>query len=128
MSIIELLFVRTNVLYMYFKNDYLDYLQIRTRPTATRTTMTRLTHAIIIRVPPRALKIDDKKLKVDFELVRKQQEDLCDTLREAGLDVIELAPEENAVVQSLFADDAAIVINGTALIGRLCFHFLCSLF
>jgi dimethylargininase len=51
-------------------------------------------------------------------LARKQQEDLNDTLREAGVDIIELSPEEESPVFCLFADEAAIVINGTALITR----------
>lgn len=45
--------------------------------------MTRYTHAIICRVP-NAIKSEDKKAKFDLALVRKQQEDLCETLREVS--------------------------------------------
>jgi N-dimethylarginine dimethylaminohydrolase len=37
---------------------------------------------------------------------------------QAGLEVIELQPEENTVPVNLFADDALIMINGTALITK----------
>lgn len=78
----------------------------------------RYTHAIIVRIP-NAIKVEDKnKTTVDLALARKQLEDLSELLREAGVDVIELAPEENATLQSLYADDVAVVINGTALITR----------
>uniref|UniRef100_A0A0N5CTC0 Dimethylargininase n=1 Tax=Thelazia callipaeda TaxID=103827 RepID=A0A0N5CTC0_THECL len=37
---------------------------------------------------------------------------------QAGVDIIELSPEEGCLQQSLFTGDAAICINGTALITR----------
>lgn len=37
---------------------------------------------------------------------------------QAGTDIIELAPEESCLKQSLFVGDSAIIINGTALITR----------
>ncbi|KAH7706115.1 NG,NG-dimethylarginine dimethylaminohydrolase 1 [Aphelenchoides avenae] len=79
----------------------------------------RYTHAILARIP-QSVKFEDKKTasKVDLAVARKQQEDLSDTLKEAGINVIELPPEESCPPTSLFTDDAAIVINGTALITR----------
>uniref|UniRef100_A0AC35EYF7 Dimethylargininase n=1 Tax=Panagrolaimus sp. PS1159 TaxID=55785 RepID=A0AC35EYF7_9BILA len=80
----------------------------------------RYTHAIVVRIPSK-IKFDDKKLAKSIDLVaaRKEQEDLNETLREAGVDIIELAPDENSPEPfSLFPDDAAIVINGTALLTR----------
>uniref|UniRef100_A0AC34QNA0 Dimethylargininase n=1 Tax=Panagrolaimus sp. JU765 TaxID=591449 RepID=A0AC34QNA0_9BILA len=80
----------------------------------------RYTHAIVVRIPAK-VKFDDKKLgkTVDLIAARKEQEDLNETLREAGLEIIELAPDENTPeVFSLYPDDAAVVINGTALITR----------
>ncbi|VDK75414.1 unnamed protein product [Anisakis simplex] len=77
----------------------------------------RYTHAIIVRIP-NAVNVDDKKANIDFKLANKQLDDLSETLREAGVDVIELSSEDNCTQQSLFIDDAAVVINGTALITR----------
>jgi len=62
-----------------------------------------------------------KKLgkSVDLVAARKEQEDLNETLREAGVEIIELAPDENTPdVFSLFPDDAVVTANGTALITR----------
>ncbi len=55
---------------------------------------------------------------IDLSKARREQETLCDALREAGVDVIELAPEDSAPASSIFAEDVAIVCNGTALITR----------
>ncbi|KHN74693.1 N(G),N(G)-dimethylarginine dimethylaminohydrolase 1 [Toxocara canis] len=77
----------------------------------------RYTHAVVVRIP-NSVKLDEKKGNVDFALAHKQLDDLSETLREAGVDVIELSPQENCSQQSLYVDDAAIVINGTALITR----------
>uniref|UniRef100_A0A7E4USC4 Dimethylargininase n=1 Tax=Panagrellus redivivus TaxID=6233 RepID=A0A7E4USC4_PANRE len=80
----------------------------------------RFTHAIVVRIPSK-VKFDDKKLakSVDLVAARKEQEDLNETLREAGVDIIELPPDDtNPDVASLFPDDAAIIINGTALLTR----------
>lgn len=79
----------------------------------------KYTHAITVRIPT-SLKFEDKKQKgkIDLALAARQHQDLSDTLREAGIEVIELPPEEDSPVQSLYADDIAIVINGTALLTR----------
>ncbi|KAL3096967.1 hypothetical protein niasHS_002683 [Heterodera schachtii] len=70
---------------------------------------------------PSSLKFDDKKAKskIDFPLALRQHQDLTETLTEAGIEVIELAnAETEPTIPSLFADDLAIVINGTALLTR----------
>ncbi|CAK5090909.1 unnamed protein product [Meloidogyne enterolobii] len=79
----------------------------------------KYTHAIMLRFPT-SLKFEDKKMKnkIDLALAAKQHQDLSDTLRESGVEVIELPPEEDCPVQNLFADDIAILINGTALLTR----------
>uniref|UniRef100_A0A0N4Z9T6 Dimethylargininase n=1 Tax=Parastrongyloides trichosuri TaxID=131310 RepID=A0A0N4Z9T6_PARTI len=79
----------------------------------------KFTHAIMIRLPEK-VKYDDKKIgsKVDLMLAKKQLEALTEILKEAGINVIELAPEKKAHCITLFPDDAAIVIHGTALITR----------
>lgn len=76
----------------------------------------RFTHAIVVRIPE-YVKLE-KKTKVDLALARRQLQELSGALREAGVDIIELSPEEDCVQQSLFTGDAAICINGTALITR----------
>ncbi|KAI1722977.1 N(G),N(G)-dimethylarginine dimethylaminohydrolase 1 [Ditylenchus destructor] len=79
----------------------------------------KFTHAVVVKIP-RTVKFEDKKTasKIDFELARKQQEDLNDTLREAHIELVEIFPEENCAVNSLFVDDSVVFINGTALITR----------
>jgi len=82
--------------------------------------MSRYTHAVVCRIPFNVQMDAPTSQHAHVELVRarKEQEEFCDTLREAGVDVIELAPEENAPASSLFVEDGAIVCNGTALITR----------
>ncbi|VDK84837.1 unnamed protein product, partial [Litomosoides sigmodontis] len=75
----------------------------------------RYTHAIVVHIPSRVKK---EKRRVDLALAGKQLKELCETLREAGVDIIELSSEKRCVQQSLFPGDAAICINGTALITR----------
>jgi len=52
--------------------------------------------------------------KVNIERARKEHEDLVETLRRIGLDVIEL-PSDEKLPDGLFVDDVAVVIHGTAL-------------
>ncbi|CAD5229797.1 unnamed protein product [Bursaphelenchus okinawaensis] len=79
----------------------------------------RYTHAIVTRIPQQ-LKFESKKAasKVDLEKARKQFDDLNETLREAGIEVLELEPEENTHLHNLYLDDTAVIINGTALLCR----------
>lgn len=81
--------------------------------------MARYTHAVICRIPHN-LQLDSQTVQagIDLSQARREQEALCEALREAGVDVIELAPEDSAPVSSLFVEDMAIVCNGTALITR----------
>ncbi|KAI3418890.1 hypothetical protein GPALN_007988 [Globodera pallida] len=70
---------------------------------------------------PPSLKFEEKKAKskVDFQLATRQYQELTETLTEAGIEVIELTPTDNEPpVQSLFADDLAVAVNGTALLTR----------
>uniref|UniRef100_A0A1I8F1C8 Dimethylargininase n=1 Tax=Wuchereria bancrofti TaxID=6293 RepID=A0A1I8F1C8_WUCBA len=60
----------------------------------------------------------ERRMRIDLGLAAKQLEELCETLREAGVDIIELSSEKHCIQQSLFTGDAAICINGTALITR----------
>jgi hypothetical protein len=50
----------------------------------------RFTHAVVVRLP-QSVKFDSKKQanKVDLTAARKQQEDLNDTLREVGFNLLE---------------------------------------
>uniref|UniRef100_A0AC35UA70 Dimethylargininase n=1 Tax=Rhabditophanes sp. KR3021 TaxID=114890 RepID=A0AC35UA70_9BILA len=79
----------------------------------------KFSHAIMIRLPDK-VKFENKKVASHFDLplAKKQLEDLTQSLKEAGIDVIELAPEHKSRVEGLFPDDAAVVIHGTALITR----------
>ncbi|KRZ66897.1 N(G),N(G)-dimethylarginine dimethylaminohydrolase 1, partial [Trichinella papuae] len=76
--------------------------------------MPRYTHAILTRLPNR-LELNGKTLHVDLTVAKRQQEELTEKLRDAGVNVIELAPEDVDELSSLFVDDYAIVCNGTAL-------------
>ncbi|XP_023237902.1 N(G),N(G)-dimethylarginine dimethylaminohydrolase 1 [Centruroides vittatus] len=73
----------------------------------------RYTHAIVCRIP-NSLKTED----FDLEEAKRQHEEYCHTLRNLGVDVIELPPDEN-LPNCVFVEDTAIVCNGTALICRL---------
>ncbi|KAK0400717.1 hypothetical protein QR680_015415 [Steinernema hermaphroditum] len=81
----------------------------------------RFTDAIVIRIPP-SVDYGDRKVKgkdkPDLVLARQQQEEFNEILRESGINVTELAPEEVGNVYSLCIDDAAVVINGTALLTK----------
>lgn len=74
------------------------------------------THAIVARIPDK-LKTD-KKVKLNIEAMRKQQEDLAETLRESGVKIIDIDTPEGSSVQALMIDNGAICIEGTALIAQ----------
>lgn len=78
----------------------------------------RYTHAIVCRIANR-FKTHASELNGEVNLIeaRKQHELLSKTLREIGVDVIELPPDES-YPDSVFVEDTAIVCNGTALICR----------
>ncbi|CAH0545714.1 unnamed protein product [Brassicogethes aeneus] len=73
----------------------------------------RYTHAVVCRLPA-SLKT---KTKIDMDEAKKQHENYVRLLRELGLDVIELPPDEN-LPECVFVEDTAVVCNGTALITR----------
>ncbi|CAL4069217.1 unnamed protein product, partial [Meganyctiphanes norvegica] len=78
----------------------------------------RFTHAIVCRVPKSyAESAINLKDTVDIDKVRKQHEEYVQTLREVGLDVIELPPDEKHP-DCVFVEDIAVVCNGTALVTK----------
>lgn len=73
----------------------------------------RYTHAVVSRIPVSLRTRGD----IDLENAKKQHENFVRLLRELGLDVIELPPDE-ALPDCVFVEDTAVVCNGTALITR----------
>lgn len=73
----------------------------------------RYTHAIVCRLP-QSLK---SCKEINLDEAKKQHECYVRLLRELGLDVIELPPDE-ALPECVFVEDTAVVCNGTALITR----------
>lgn len=53
----------------------------------------------------------------DVQLAKQQHEQYCTLLREIGLDVIELPPDD-ALPEGVFVESSAVICNGVALIGR----------
>lgn len=74
----------------------------------------KFTHAIVCRIPQSYR----TKCDVDLAEAKKQHETFVKLLRELGLDVIELPPDE-ILPQCVFVEDTALVRNGNALITRL---------
>lgn len=52
-----------------------------------------------------------------MQLAKQQHEQYCALLREIGLDVIELPPDD-ALPEGVFVESSAVICNGVALIGR----------
>ena len=52
-----------------------------------------------------------------MEKAKKQHEAYCALLREIGLDVIELPPDES-LPDGVFVENTAVICNGVALIGK----------
>ena len=59
-----------------------------------------------------------KKGTIDLEKARFEHENLVESLRKIGLDVLEL-PSDDRHPDGLFVDDTAVVINGIALVCSL---------
>ncbi|KAK4309802.1 hypothetical protein Pmani_018563 [Petrolisthes manimaculis] len=78
----------------------------------------RYTHAIVCRIPE-SYKTNAVGISapVDLAMARKQHETYVATLREIGLDVIELPADENHP-DCVFVEDVAVVCNGSALLTR----------
>jgi len=74
----------------------------------------KYTHAVVSRIPSSF----KEKGCADLEEARKQHEAYVRLLRELGIDVIELPPDE-ALPESVFTEDTAVVCNGSALITRM---------
>lgn len=73
----------------------------------------KFTHAVVCRVPNSLRGQGD----IHFEEARKQHESYVRLLRNIGIDVIELPPDE-ALPECVFVEDTAVVCNGTALITK----------
>lgn len=69
------------------------------------------THAVVSRVSSNFCE------KERIEEAKLQHEAFVRLLRELGLDVIELPPDETTPL-AVFVEDTAVVVNGTALITR----------
>ncbi|KAL1502289.1 hypothetical protein ABEB36_007455 [Hypothenemus hampei] len=74
----------------------------------------RYTHAVVSRIP-NSVKTKDED--IDLNAAKKEHENYVRLLRELGLDVIELPPDE-ALPDCVFVEDCAVVCNGAALITR----------
>lgn len=53
----------------------------------------------------------------NLELAKEQHKQYCSLLREIGLDVIELPPDDE-LPESVFVETSAVICNGVALIGK----------
>ncbi|XP_044732595.1 N(G),N(G)-dimethylarginine dimethylaminohydrolase 1 [Chrysoperla carnea] len=73
----------------------------------------KYTHAVVCRIP---LSLRTRA-EIELEEAKKQHEAYVRILRELGLDVIELPPDET-LPECVFVEDAAVVCNGIALITR----------
>lgn len=66
------------------------------------------------------LRISDsikKKGEFDYAKAKQQHQNFCSLLRDIGLDVIELPPDET-LPEGVFVENAAIICNGVALISK----------
>lgn len=79
----------------------------------------KYTHAIVCRVADSFVSDAKKKhgVSVDIQLAKEQHAAYITCLRQLGIDVIELPPDE-ALPSCVFVEDTAVVVNGTALITR----------
>nr|CAD7256703.1 unnamed protein product [Timema shepardi] len=73
----------------------------------------KFTHAVVCRIP---LSFRTRG-EIELEEAKRQHEAYVRLLRELGLDVIELPPDET-LPECMFVEDTAIVCNGLALITR----------
>lgn len=75
---------------------------------------TRYTHAVVCRLPRSLI---DQQPTLDYDRARRQHENYVRTLRDIGLDVIEM-PADEQMPWCSFVDDTAFVCNGTAMITK----------
>ena len=81
-------------------------------------TIGKFTHAIVSRVPKSFQTVSTiDGTCIDLVTAREQHSGLVSTLRDLGLDVLELPPDENSPL-SVFVGDCAVIVNGVALICR----------
>ncbi|SPP89660.1 N(G),N(G)-dimethylarginine dimethylaminohydrolase 1 isoform X1 [Drosophila guanche] len=73
----------------------------------------KYTHAIVARISEALLESGP----FDVKLAKHQHEQYCTLLREIGLDVIELPPDD-LLPEGVFVENSAVICNGVALIGR----------
>lgn len=73
----------------------------------------KYTHAVVCRLPHSFKSQGD----VNLEEAKRQHENYVRLLRNIGLDVIELPPDE-ALPEGVYVEDTAVVCNGIALITR----------
>lgn len=73
----------------------------------------RYTHAVVCRIP---LSLRTRG-EIELEEAKKQHESYVRLLRELGLDVIELPPDET-LPECVFVEDTAVICNGAALITK----------
>jgi N-Dimethylarginine dimethylaminohydrolase len=73
----------------------------------------KFTHAVVCRIP---LSFRTRG-EIELEEAKRQHEAYVRLLRELGLDVIELPPDES-LPECVFVEDTAVVCNGIALITR----------
>lgn len=73
----------------------------------------RYTHAVVCRIP---LSLRTRG-EIELEEAKKQHESYVKLLRELGIDVIELPPDE-ALPECAFVEDTAVICNGIALITK----------
>lgn len=74
----------------------------------------RYTHAVLCRIPQ---SLGTRVGDVNLDEARKQQQVLANLLRELGLDVVEMPPDEGSPLCA-FVEDLAVVCNGIALVAR----------
>uniref|UniRef100_A0A0A9VYB8 N(G),N(G)-dimethylarginine dimethylaminohydrolase 1 n=1 Tax=Lygus hesperus TaxID=30085 RepID=A0A0A9VYB8_LYGHE len=73
----------------------------------------KFTHGIVARVSSSYKSLGE----ADYELAKRQHENYVRVLRDIGLDVIELPPDD-ALPQCVFIEDTAVVCNGIALMAK----------
>ncbi|EDW32738.1 GL18337 [Drosophila persimilis] len=73
----------------------------------------KYTHAIVARISEALLESGP----FDLKLAKRQHEQYCTLLRDIGLDVIELPPDD-MLPEGVFVENCAVICNGVALICR----------
>ncbi|XP_067638109.1 N(G),N(G)-dimethylarginine dimethylaminohydrolase 1 isoform X2 [Eurosta solidaginis] len=73
----------------------------------------KYTHAIVARISESLRQSGE----FDYVKAKQQHQDFCTLLRDVGLDVIELPPDE-MLPEGVFVENASIICNGVALISK----------